>query len=262
MSLFTAADVAKFRGGAFAAACATYFAGTKFEDDYLLGEIQAAELDISTQLKVLLEPTVIFPYVPTQAEITALNGKPWQDEPGYDYDPSFFQNERWGYIVSRQHPIVSIEFIQFAYPSPQNQIYRIPDDWLRVDRKYGHIRMVPASSTFVAPLGAFLMQALGGGSNVPSMIQMKYTAGLNGTGDKLFPLIKDVIFKKAVLKIIQGAMLPGSSSISGDGLSESITVKLDDYEAVIDRALFGPKGSNGGLWAAIHGIQSTVLGVV
>lgn len=262
MSLFAASDVAKFRAGAFAAVCATYFAGVNYGDDYLLGEILAAEQDIKAQLKVLLEPTVIFPVMPSQDDIDALNGKPWLDEPGYDYDPEFFRNERWGFIVSRQHPIISIEYIQFAYPAPTTQIYRIPSDWLRVDRKYGHIRMVPATSTFVAPLGAFLMQALGGGSNVPSMIQMKYTAGLNGTNDPLFPLIKDVIFKKAVLKVMENAMLPASSSISADGLSESLSVKIEDHQAAIDRTLFGPKGSNGGLWAAIHGIQSSVLGAV
>ncbi|MDB5550519.1 MAG: hypothetical protein JWL86_503 [Rhizobium sp.] len=262
MSLFAAGDVAAFRAGTFAAAQTTYLSGVTFTDAFLLGQIQAAEQDVSSQLKVLLEPTVIFPYVPTDAEIAALSGKPWRDEPGYDYDPEFFRNERWGYIVSRQQPIISIEYIQFAYPSPQNLVYKIPSDWLRVDRKYGHIRMVPASSTFVAPLGAFLMQALGGGSNIPSMIQMKYTAGLNGKNDVLWPLIQDVIYKMAVLKIMQGAMIPGSVSISADGLSQSLSTKIDDYQAVIDRTLFGPKGSNGGLWTTVHGFGGGVLGVV
>lgn len=261
MSLFTTADVAAFRAGAFAQVSAAYFAGVTFTDDFLLGQIQAAEQDVALELKVFLEPTVVFPYVPTADEITALNDKPWKDEPGYDYDPEFFRSERWGYILSRQHPIISIEYIRFIYPAPTSQIYAIPNDWLRVDRKYGHIRMVPASSTFVAPLGAFLMQALSGGSSIPSMIQMKYTAGLEDAKTK-WPLVIDVIMKMAVLKIMQGGFLPGSGSISADGLSQSMSVKMDDYQGMIDRMLFGPKGSNGGLWTAIHGVGGGVIGAV
>jgi hypothetical protein len=186
---------------------------------------------------------------------------PWMDEPGYDYDPEFFRNERWGYIVTRQRPIISVTAINLVYPAPTLTVYAIPNDWLRLDRKYGHIRMVPASSTFVAPLGAFLMQALSGGSLIPSMIQVKYIAGLNGTSDRLWPLVSDIILKRAVQKVMAGAMLPSSGSISADGLSQSLSIKLQDYEDQFQQAMFGPKGSNGGLWVAVHGIQMGVIGV-
>lgn len=261
MSLFDESDVADFRTGAFAAVASRYFAGVTYPDSFLLGKIQAAEVDVATRLKVLLERTAIFPYVPSDAEIAALGEMPWLDEPGYDYDPEFFRAERWGYIVTRQHPIVSVTSISLVYPAPTTTVYTIPNDWLRLDRKYGHIRMVPASSTFVAPLGAFLMQALGGGSMIPSMLQVKYIAGLNGTDDKLWPLIQDVIFTMAVLKIMQGAMVPGSATISADGLSQSLSTKIDDYQQMVNEMLFGPKGANGGLWTAIHGLPMAVAGV-
>jgi hypothetical protein len=261
MSLFSEGDVADFRASRLALVQNTYFPSVNLSDAYILGQIQAAEQDAQTQLKVFFEPTFIFPYDPSDAEIAALAGNPWSQEPGYDYDPQFFQNERWGYILARQHPIISITSIQFVYPSPQNLVYAIPNDWLRVDKKYGHIRMVPASSTFVAPLGAFLMQALGGGSSIPSMIQMKYTAGLTNA-KTTWPLLIDVIYKMALLRIIQETFTPNSGSISADGLSQSMGIKMQDWQDQIDRALFGPKGANGGLWTALNGIQSGVIGVV
>ncbi|MDP3327194.1 hypothetical protein [Parvibaculum sp.] len=261
MSLFTNADVAAFRADRLASIISTYFPSVTWSDAYLLQQIQAAEKDVSRKLKVKLEPTAVFPYPPSDEEIAALDGKPYLDEPGYDYDPEFFRAERWGYIVTRHKPIISVEEVRLAYPSPSQTVYRIPDDWLRLDRKYGQIRMVPASSAFVAPLGAFIMQALGGGHTIPSMIQVKYTVGLENAVTE-WPDLIDVIMKSAVLRLIKGGFFPGSESISADGLTQSRTVKIEDFEKPIEEALFGPKGSNGGLWTAIHGIPMGIVGVV
>lgn len=261
MSLFTLADVASFRNDRLASVKTTYFPDAVWSDAYLLQQLQAAESDISRRLKVKLEPTAVFPYPPSEEEIAALDGKPYLDEPGYDYDPEFFRAERWGYIITRQRPIISVEEVRLAYPSPSQTVYKIPDDWLRLDRKYGQIRMVPASSAFVAPLGAFIMQALGGGHTIPSMIQLKYTAGLEDAKTK-WPDLIDVIMRAAVLKMIKGGFFPGSESISSDGLTQSRTVKTEDFDEEIEHALFGPKGSNGGLWTAIHGMSTGMMGVV
>lgn len=260
MSLFSEADVAGFRAYRLAAVQQAYFSNLTFQDADLLGQIQAAEAEVSRLLKVKLEPTQVFSYVPTADEITALGTMPWIDEPGYDYDPEFFQSERWGYIVTRQIPIISVQSISFIYPAPTATVYAIPNDWLRLDRKYGQIRMVPASSTFVAPLGAFLMQALSGGREIPSMIQVKYQCGLaDAKAD--WPELIDLIMKRAVQKIMQGAFLASSGTISADGLSQSLSVKLQDYEDQFQAAIYGPKGSNGGLWTALHGIPMGVAGV-
>lgn len=261
MSLFTTADLTSLRNDRLVTIMQTYFPDVTLSDDYLMQKIYAAEKDVSRQLKVLFEPTVIFPYEPTQEEITALNGDPYIEEPGYDYDSHFFQGDRWGYIVTRQHPIISVEFVRMVYPDARQAFYTIPQAWLRLDKKYGHIRMVPASQTFVAPLGAFLMQALGGGSSIPSMIQVKYVAGLTDARDE-WPDLIDVILKTAVLKTFQDGLFPSSESISADGLSQSRSVKIQDYEDMVNTKLFGPKGSNGGLWTAIHGIPMGVVGVL
>lgn len=260
MSLFSEDDVDSFRSDRLALVQSQYFPEATFTDEYLLGQIQAAEQDVGLALKVPLEPTTIFPYPVTQAQIDGLSGAPYIEEPGYDYDPEFFRNERWGYIVTRQKPIISVTSINLVYPAPTSQVFQIPQDWLRIDKKYGHIRMVPASSTFVAPLGAFLMQALSGGAQIPSMIQVIYVAGLTDAKDK-WPAVIDVILKRAVQKVMKGSFLPGSASISGDGLSQSLSLKIKDFEDDYQTALFGDKGSNGGLWSAIHGIQVGIAGV-
>ncbi len=274
MSLFSTADVASLRTDRLALMLATYLQGFAPSDGYLLSKLQAAEAETSHALKVLFEPTTIFPTQPTPAQITAIGAKPtppsapYLVEPGYDYDPSFFEADKWGYLVTRQHPIISVTSITLVYPQPTNQVFVIPNDWLRIDPKYGTIRMIPASSAFYAPLGAFLMQALGGGRTIPSMIQVQYVAGLDKTGTGTpysidsFPDLIDVIKKKAVLSILQDNFIPGSASISADGLSQSISLKMMDYEDIVNLKLFGPKGANGGLWTAIHGLSHSVLGII
>jgi len=56
------------------------------------------------------------------------------------------------------------------------------------------------------------------------------------------------------------ASSPNSASISADGLSQSLSVDMEKYRGAIEATLFGPKGSNGGLMTAIHGIRLGMLG--
>jgi hypothetical protein len=261
VSLFALSDIAAFKLDRLQAVIQTYFpSGAMPSDEFLLQQVQAAEQDVIVALKVFLEPTTIFPYTPSDAEVEALDGADWAEEPGYDYDAEFFQGERWGYIVTRQRPIITVTAVNFVYPSPQNSVYQIPNDWLRLDKKYGQIRMVPASSTFVAPLGAFLLQALAGGGTIPSMLQVHYVAGLTDVLTK-WPNIVDLIYKTAILKLIRGFFIPQSQSISADGLSQSMSFDADKYQAGLNETMFGPKGSNAGLFTAIHGLANTVMGI-
>lgn len=239
-------------------AASEYFPDVELVDDYVYKKVLAAEASIRRQLRVAFEPTTYFPDTPTQAQIDALNGKPWAIDPAYDFDPEFFQGERWGFIITRQKPIVSVASISFAYPSPQNTVFSVPNEWIRFDRKAGHIRLVPASQTFAAPLSAFLMQAIGGGRSIPFMIRVQYVAGLSDAVNE-WPDLVDVIYKQAALSIIKDAFIPKSGSISADGLSQSKTLDVNEFQDSINETLFGPKGSNGGLWTAIHGIVVAMM---
>jgi hypothetical protein len=262
VALFTSSDVAAFRADRLIAAAATWMPGITLSDAFVLQQIQAAEAEIARRLKVFLEPTTVFCPSATDADIAGLaGGAPYAEDPGYDYDPGFFQSDRWGFIILKHQPIISVSSVRFAYPNPTSAIYTFPADWIRLDKRAGHIRMVPASAAFAAPLNAFLMQALSAGSTIPFMIQVNYVAGLqNVRSDPQWADLVDVILKQAALNILEGSYLPQSGSISADGLSQSLSMNPDSYREMIDRKLMGPKGSNGGLWTSIHGITSGALG--
>lgn len=229
-------------------------------DNYIWQKVIAAEAEIGRSLRVPLVPTQFFPITPTDEDIAALPaGMPWQVDPPYDYDPMFFRSERWGFMVTRQKPVQAVTRVRFAYPDEGGSLFDLPLDWMRMDARYGQIRFVPATSTFAAPLSAFLMQALGGGRTIPFMIQLTYVAGLENAA-RDYPDLLDVIKKEAVLKIVQDRYLPQSGSISADGLSQSISVQMDQYQDVINHTLYGDKGSNGGLMTAIHGVRVGVMG--
>lgn len=251
--------VDEMRGDRLLLAAQNALPSTTVSDDYLWGKIQAAESEIAHTLRVPLVPTQFFANQPSQAEIDALAGKPYAIDPAYDYGPEFFQGERWGFIVTRQKPINSVSRVRFVYPAPTQGVFDVPADWIRMDRKYGHIRFVPASSAFLAPMGAFLMQALGGGRTIPFAIEVTYVAGLENAA-RDWPELLDAIKKMAALKIVEDSLLPQSGSISADGLSQSMSVDMEKYRDTVDHIINGPKGSNGGLMAAIHGIRLSILG--
>lgn len=261
MSLFTTADVETLKRR-LAPIQSRYFPTVQLDDADLLAQLKAAERTITSQLKVKLQPTTIFPYTPSQAEIDALPaGEPWDEEPGYDYSRDFFTGDKWGYLLLRSRPAIEVKSIKFSYPAPTNTVHIIPNDWIRLDKKYGHVRLVPASAAFAAPFGAFLLAALGAGRAIPSMIQVIYRAGLTDVRER-WPHLLEVIYQQASLTVIKSQFLPLSGSISGDGLSQSFSFDGEKHEGLIQTALFGPKGSNGGLWTEIHGIGVGVVGPV
>lgn len=255
------AAIADLRADRLSLAAASVLPSVQLSDDYLYLKLLAAEAEIARRLRVYLEPTTIVPDDAQQSELDALEagGATWAQEPAYDYDQEFFMYDRWGYLVTKSKPIISVQSLKFVYPSALNQVFEIPHEWIRLDKRYGHIRLVPATQAFAAPLGAFLLQSLSGGRTVPFMIQVRYTAGLTNVLAN-WPDLVDVIKKRAVVGMITDAFLPQSGSISADGLSQSLSVDVEKYHDSIDLAIDGPKGSNGGLMTAIHGIRLGILG--
>jgi hypothetical protein len=254
------AIVSELRADRLALAASSVLPNVAVSDDFIYSKVLAAEAEIARRLRVHLEPTIIVPDDAAQTELDALAaaGQPWSQEAAYDYETDFFIGDKWGYIITRNKPIVSVQSLKFVYPSALNQVFTIPPEWIRMDRKFGHIRLVPATQAFAAPLGAFLIQALSGGRLIPFMIQLRYTAGLQNVAMN-WPDIMDVIKKRAVVGMITDAFLPQSGSISADGLSQSLSVDVEKYHESIDRAIDGPKGSNGGLISAIHGVRIGVM---
>lgn len=218
-------------------------------------KLRAAEAEAERQLRVSFGPVVVLPEEAADAEIQALEaaGTRYRLEAAYDFEPAFWQGDRWGFIDLKQSPVISVEAIRFAYPDPLGSVFDVPIEWVRLDRKYGHVRLVPAAKQFTAPLSAFVMQALGAGRLVPFMVQVRYTAGIADAATD-FPDLVDMVKKMAVLSLLQSAFLPSSGSISADGLSQSLGVDVKGWHDGIDRKMSE-------LRDAIHGVRMTALGV-
>lgn len=243
-----------FRRDMLSMAKASVLPDMDFSDAYIAERLRIAETEAERRLRVFFSETTVFAYQPTEQEITALEaeGKRWHEEPSYDYEPQMWTAEDWGYLVLRQRPVQKVEMCQFAYPSPVNGFFKVPMDWIRLDKKAGHVRFVPSGSTLgVAPIAGFILSCLGGGTMIPDMIQVRYQAGLKDVA-KVFPDLVNVVQKMAILGIIKNAFMPSSGSISADGLSQSSSIQLADWQGDIDNELDH-------LSQQIHGVRMTIL---
>ena len=225
---------------------ARYLDGVASDDD-IWDKLRAAEADAAHQLRVLLAPTTVFAGDPTQAEIDALAGAPYIVEPAYDFEPSMWQGDRWGFIATRQKPVIAMASVEFSWPGT-GYSFSMPPDWIRCDRKYGHLQLVPSGAVQILPLSMYMMQTMGGGRTMPQMIKMRYTAGLENAA-RDYPDLLDLILRMAGIRMLQDATLAASGSISADGLSQSTSPPdLDKMNDSIDATL-------GKIRDRIHGIR-------
>jgi len=250
--------VEELRNDRLMAAAAGVLQDVKVSDDYLWDKIRAAESELAHQLRVPFVPTRFFPRQPTQEQIDALDGQAWEVESAPDYEAQMFAGDRWGYIVTRQRPLIAVHLMRFVYPTENNGFFNIPLQWLSLDKKYGHIRIVPTSNAILTGLAGMVMMNLAGGRTIPSMVHLEYDAGLTDV-ETNWPELLDCIKKMAVLKVVGDAYLPQSGSISADGLSESVSVDMSKYHEAVDHIINGADGSNGGLMSKLHGIRMMVM---
>lgn len=252
-----ALTIAKMRRDRLTMLAASIMPDVQASDDYLWEKLLAAEASVAHQLRVPLVPTRFFSSDPTQAQVDALGGKPWAIDPPYDYNPSDWYGDKWGYIVTRQKPIQSVIGMKFVYPSPAQTIVDVPADWIRMDRKYGHIQIVPTGTAYQTLLGGLFMSHLSGGKTLPFTVHLDYVAGLANVATE-FPDLLDAVQRLAVTKVVEDGFMPQSGSVSADGLSQSLSVDVSKYHDAVDGIINGT-GSNGGIMARIHGIRTTVI---
>jgi hypothetical protein len=223
-------------------------AGTVIDDDYLLQKLVAAQSYLAHRLRVPLVPTEMLPNTVDPSETAALDvaHTPYALEPAYDYDPAMFIGNTWGRMETRQRPIIDVHSMKFVYPTPTSTLFEIPRPWIRVDKKFGVINLLPIQTSMMLPLNAFILSALGGGRTVPAFIQIRYSAGLTNVS-RDYPEILDLILKQTALGIAEDLYLPSSrsESTSADGLSQSTSIgfKIDDYTKLVDEKLSSIKSS-------------------
>ena len=217
--------VAEMRAERLIAVLQSYVPKEQVTDDLIWSKIQAATKDMETRLRVFLEPVDMLPPSVEQDEKDVLTaaGTRWEDETGTDWDPDMFKGDKWGYFVTRHRPIISVASIKFIYPVSNQQIWTIPDNWIKLDKRYGHVRLVPSGTPFYAPLNSYMMSVAGGGKNIPDLVHIRYVSGLVDVHND-YPDIIDLIKRMAVLRIIDDAFVPQSGSIGADGLTESFGI--------------------------------------
>lgn len=223
-------------------------------DDDIWSNLVQAEADVSHQLRVLLAPTVIVPEHAPQFEIDQLvtAGTAYRTEGAYDYDPATWTRDAWGFIKLKSSPVIRLDSMRFAYPGAGNTVLDVPADWCQLDKKYGHLTIVPSGTLMgMGPLSSYMMMAISGGRIIPGMIQLRYVAGLENAA-RDYPDLIGLVQRMAVLKILKGGFLPQSGSISADGLSQSSSIDTGKWQDEIEADLEHLRQS-------IHGIRLGVF---
>jgi len=234
-------------------AAGSYINVAAIHNDTLYRKLLAAEKSAQRRLRVFLEPTKVFAGEPTAGELAALpTGALWVEESGYDYEPDRWNTDQWGYLVLRNIFVSKVDSVQFVYPAPASALFTIPPSWIRLDKKAGHIRFVPAGTAMSgATFSAFILSAMYGGRTVPQMIQVRYTAGLADAAED-YPDLIDLIYKMAIVLAINDSFPAQSGSISSDGLSQSNSLDMSKWQEVIDASLENMRDS-------MHGVRCMVL---
>lgn len=119
-------------------------------------------------------------------------------------------------------------------------------DWLRTDRKYGKVQIVPVQLAAGMTLSGLILTALGAGRTVPLAVKVKYRAGLEDAAGK-HPDILNLIKRLAVVEALADLFLPSGGSTSVDGLSQSFTFELDKHRSDAEGELDAIRGSLHGL---------------
>ncbi|EON2339028.1 hypothetical protein ACLLKL_001998 [Escherichia coli] len=250
-------DVPKMRENQLLVAASGAMREVQLTDDYIWQKLRAAESEVAHTLRILLTPHQVFPQEPAPEEIEALEGMPYIVETPYDYSPNMYDRDKWGYFVTRNRPIISVQRLRFRLPSADSQFFDIPLDWLKLDEKYGHVRLLPTTNASLVTSSMLGFTALTWQSIIPNMLNLTYQAGIKNAHED-YPELVDAIKKIAVVKIITDLFLPQSGSISADGLSESMSTDVAKYQDQIDKIMNGQDG-NGGLMALFNGIRMIVI---
>jgi hypothetical protein len=249
-SLFNrAVDVGILQRDRLVSAARRYFPRVQLDPEYLWEKLRSEEALAEREMRIFFHPRQIFPQGFDPVALAALNTQnyPLVEEPGYDYDPGFFSGDEWGLLPLRQKQVLAVQDIRFNYPSVDNQLFNVPLEWVRIDRKYGRLNIVPLQTPSSLPLTVFVLGALSGGRNIPLMLQVTYQAGiLNAKAD--YPDLVDLIRKRTVINIIEDEFMPQSGSTSTDGISRSLSLDVDKYREatekrarVINDVLNGPR---------------------
>jgi len=184
------------------------------------------------------------------------------DEPAYDYQRDFWGEERWGFLQLWRRPVRDIVQVVFAYPGTQ-PIYRVPDEWIRLDKRYGKLQLIPSSGTAIyASFNAYFLGVIAGGRGLPQSIYVDYVVGytvdlLNAQHQDLLEglRLRTVLLLMGILGIVRlGGLTNDSLSLDGLSRSRGTSGKYGPYSGRIELAIEQEKEIRNSWLASRRGI--------
>ena len=148
-----------------------------------------------------------------------------EDEP-YDFDPK--QWSEHGFIQLRHYPVISVERAMWYSPVKGEIMNMIENDWIRLYKQFGQIRMFPKGGFTYGPYSVYGPLWTGmGAARYPGAFEFDTTCGFDSS-DFVPEGLRSTIAKYATIKalaVVGDGLLAGfsSQSISLDGLSESFS---------------------------------------
>lgn len=208
-----------------------------YSDDYLWDKLQAAESDVRASLGVPLQPTEFFAgIVPTQAQIAALDGRPYQLESGLDLPSMRFGSFEQPAFRMRERPLLTVSSFGVYLPTQGAPVIPIDTQWLTLDQRGGIVSIVARFVGVAFQQSAVVANVFMAGTPLPGVVRVQYTAGMTPDHPQ-FKDVVDVTQRLAGVRLMQDAMTPQSGSISTDGMSESSSLDVAKFEDSVNATL-------------------------
>lgn len=188
--------------------------GNEFPDELLQSYLDSAKGWLEQELDIIIEPRDLIE--------------------NHDYFASDYMN--WNYIKLWKKPVIEVESLELMYGD--SQVFKIPQDWMKIDHIGGTLQMFPTSGNaggmIITASGAVTVPLLQGRMGyAPKMWKVKYRAGIkdgNMPDGMPFahPMLKDTLYRKASMGVlgVWGDLIIGAGianqSVGIDGLSQSI----------------------------------------
>ena len=143
----------------------------------------------------------------------------------HDYERNDYMN--WGFIQLYKRPVQEVTYLSLMYG--QQESFRVPLEWLKVDKMGAKINLFPAqgsANNLIISQGGVVFGLQQRWSYAPQMWTVSYKAGMKP--EDIPENLKIIIFKKAACDVftVWGDLIIGAGianqSISIDGLSQSI----------------------------------------
>lgn len=215
------------------------------KDEVIARKIRAAEDFYETDLAIRLQQKK----VASDPDIRGLVEGTDYDlaEAAYPLDANGFVGDTFCYLRLNLRPVASISRLAFQLPGMRSA-FVVPPDWIKLERKYGRIQLLPITGQFgvqllqISSLGLTMLSA---GRTLPQVIFVDYVTGFTTAQLQADHqnLLEGILLRASLLLFgIVGNVRSGgfqSGSLSEDGLSRSMSLpsgKYGPYSGAIELA--------------------------